>query len=296
MVQGRETGQLTTLHLFWQWENYQMDYSTAVLRIIEARCDWITATGKTGGTGQDLVDLAIGNVEAERMKGEIHEPWRFQGYYGFHAGEWAWGWGKDGAIVCASGSAAEVGARSLATVAQHWSRVDYCVTAVDPAETIRPTDDYWMELSKPGNDGKQRPYFQRIQSSDGGSTLAIGRRTSAAYIRVYNKHIESEATYAPGSWRWELELKRHRSEAEQKRIFGGERSPRNVLALLALECGRTGLTVPWIPEVTVYRDQAPPRITSGERTLRWLERCVRPSCERAAASLGRDRVREALNL
>jgi hypothetical protein len=273
-----------------------LDCSTRVLSVIEARCDWITATARKDSKADELADVAIGNIEGEKNEGYERKPWRFQGYYGFQAGEWAWGWSEHGAIVCVSGSQAEVAARTLARTADHWTRADYCVTAVDPTDAIRPDVEYWALLRKRQHMRQPTVSFNRIQGSDNGATFTLGARTAAVYARTYNKHVESEGRYEVGAWRWEIELKRHRSEAEQRRQAESLRTPAHVLALVATEYEQRHLAVPWRSELQIERDRCPPRQPSMEKTLKWFEDCVKPAIERAVATVGRQRVREILEL
>jgi hypothetical protein len=273
-----------------------VDCSTTVLQVIEARCDWITATGSKDGKASDLADVAIGNVNGERECGYEQKPWKFQGYYGFQCGEWAWGWGEHGAIVCVSGGQAEVAARTLARSSDHWSRCDYCVTAVDATDTLRPDVEYWANLRKLQRVDGYRTAFTRIQASDNGATFSLGSRTAAVYCRTYNKHVESEGRYQLGAWRWEVELKRHRSEAEQRRQIEGNRTTAEVLALVQTEYQTRRLSVPWRVSTAVESDRCPPREPTMEKTLKWFEVCVKPAIERAVATVGRQRVRDILQL
>jgi len=273
-----------------------LNSSTTVLPIIEARCDWITATGRKDGKAGDLADLAIGQTRAEKDNGYEHTTWRFQGYSGFQCGEWAWGWGEHGSVVCVSGGSAEIAGRVLARSSDHFSRVDYCVTAVDASGTTRPDVEYWRQLTGRQAMGEPVTTFSRIQNSDGGATFLLGQRTAAVYCRTYEKHRESKGTYEKGAWRWEIELKRHRSESEQAHLANGLRKPESVLALVANEYKRRHLDVPWIPTVEIQRDRCPPREQSVEKTLAWLEKCVQPAIERAVAAVGTKRVREILML
>jgi hypothetical protein len=270
--------------------------STTVLPIIEARCDWITATGRKEGKAGVLADLAISNTRAEKDNGFEHTTWRFQGYSGFQCGEWAWGWGEHGSIVCVSGQSAEIGSRVIARSSDHFSRIDYCVTGVDAIGTTHPDIEYWRELKRRQAAKEQTPSFTRIQASDGGATFSIGQRTAAVYCRTYDKHRESGGRYERGAWRWEIELKRHRSEAEHKHVLDGMRTTEQVLALVADEYQRRHLPVPWIPTVSIQRDRCPAREMSTEKTLAWLEKCVQPAIERAVAAVGTKRVREILML
>jgi hypothetical protein len=167
---------------------------------------------------------------------------------------------------------------------------------VDATDTLRPDVEYWANLRKLQRVDGYRTAFTRIQASDNGATFSLGSRTAAVYCRTYNKHVESEGRYQLGAWRWEVELKRHRSEAEQRRQIEGNRTTAEVLALVQTEYQTRRLSVPWRVSTAVESDRCPPREPTMEKTLKWFEVCVKPAIERAVATVGRQRVRDILQL
>jgi hypothetical protein len=274
----------------------QTNSSTPVLNLIESRYDWITATAKKEGLGGDLFEFGMNQMEAAANAGAKQRAWYWQGYTGFHSGNWSVGWGREGAIVVATQEGSEIGHRTLANLADHWSRCDMCVTGVDPTLEYSPVGDYW-NLVKPGTTRRANaPIATVILNSKRGETFYLGRRSAAYYLRVYNKYIESDGEYPEGAWRFELEMKRHASEAEQLRVKDlplGARKPTDVVAT---ELFRQGLPVPWANDAPVDRAKTPPRRKELERALTWLQDQVAPTVEYVIQTAGARRAREALNL
>jgi len=276
--------------------NVQDKNSTPVLNLIEARYDWITATGKKDGSGPDLYDFGIAQAHASAEAGNQRRAWYFQGYEGWSAGNWSVGWGKEGAVVVATQEASEIGYRTLAMYADHWSRCDLCVTGLDPTCQYSPVEDYWSVVAPPTSRPQNAPVCSVILNTQGGQTFYIGKRSAAFYTRVYNKHVESEGEYPEGSWRFELELKRHASEFEHQYVKTGLVERRQPADLVATELVRNGLRAPWPNDAPIDRAKMPPRRREVERTLTWLADQVAPSVEYATQAAGMKAVRDALKL
>jgi hypothetical protein len=274
----------------------QEDSSTTVLTLIESRYDWITATAKKDGKGGELFDFGMAQMTADAEAGNQQRAWYFQGYSGVHAGNWSVGWGREGAIVVATQEGSEIGYRSLAGLADHWSRCDLCVTGISSQPDYSPVLDYW-ERVKPGvKRSEKAPICTVLLNSKGGATFYQGQRSAAFYMRVYNKHVESEGEYPPGSWRFELELKRHASEYEQLRVQSIASTRRPPTDVVATELQRNNLPVPWPNNAPIERAKMPPRTKEVERTLTWFSDQVAPSVAYAVRAAGTKRVREALQL
>jgi len=273
-----------------------MDYSTLALPVIEARVDWITSTAHHDARGIELLHHGQIRAEQERASGSKLERWRFQQYEGFQSRHIRWGWGEPGAIVVVSGEEAHSARGWLADLADHWSRVDYCVTVNAGDLAFDPVDQYYATVKARGKPTHPGPKHKRFQELWGGSTYYIGERSSAYYTRVYDKHAESDGDYPKGTWRWECELKRHASEAAQKRAAANELTFDFVLNFIATEMERYQLEVPWATTTRVKRDPQVKHRPDVDRTLAWLERAIKPSVEFACAARGVDAVLETLNL
>jgi hypothetical protein len=115
-------------------------------------------------------------------------------------------------------------------------------------------------------------------------------------IRVYDKHAESKDRYPRGAWRWEVEMKRHASEGQQRRWIDKYQDGGYPLSVLAAEFKRIGLAVPWRVSTFPKRDPQVKPASTLDTKLAWLERCVRGPVEDCCALGGYERVLEALNL
>lgn len=273
-----------------------MDYAGLALPLVEARVDWITCTAKRGQRANDIVDIAERELLSQENYGDRFDEWHFQGYRGFQCGDARWGWGKHGAIVVMSKQSAHNNAPDLARRADHWSRIDYCVTAFDVSQTINPPEDWWEAYSRRYHHTDPPVRLQRLQEFHRGATVTLGARTSATYLRCYDKHFESRGDYAKGCWRWEIELKREQAEAQQKRwletvVFPSYISglvkgwPETHHCLCPFEA--TGVLEP-CHQLRHSRD--------ADRTLRWLSEQVQPSVEWVAQARGEAAVKEVLRL
>jgi hypothetical protein len=274
----------------------QQDVSTPVLSLIESRYDWITATAHKDTKGGDLFEFGINQVEADAAAGAQKRGWYFQGYSGFHAGNWSVGWGANGAIVVASQEGSEIGYRTLATLADHWSRCDVCVTGVAQDDSYDPVEQYWDRVKPSVARPASAPIGTILKNSRGGSTFYLGQRSAAFYLRVYNKHVESDGEYPPNTWRFELELKRHASEFEHGKVRSLGHVRRPPTDVIATELQRQQLPVLWRNNAPIERAKMPPRRKEVERTLLWLSDQVAPSVEYAVRAAGAKRTREALRL
>lgn len=272
------------------------DYSTCDLPILESRVDWLTCTAKHDARGVDLQTYADRHMARQVLAGEKAEAWRFSGYSGFHGGNWSYGWGREGAIVVVTQDEANRHAATLAQLADHWSRVDYCVTALDEAGAMVPDVDYWREIHRTYDRQSCPVKVTRRQEAWGGATITFGDRQSAYMTRVYNKHAESKGDYPAGSWRWELEMKRHASEGQHMRWRERRLDPDTMAATIARELHRVQLEVPWKHPVAPRRDPQVHQTSTLDKKIAWLERCVRGPVQEACAAGGYERVLRALNL
>lgn len=269
---------------------------TSALSLIERRADWITATARTPEKAAMLKRMAHNWLELEAASGERLLPWGAHGYLGSIAGRIRVGQGRQGAIVQVSGELAQEYGEPLAEVADHWSRVDYCVTVQDPNEQLQPDADYWSEAARASRQRGRLASLDRYQSFGGGATVTVGKRTSASYARCYNKTVESQGAYPQGCWRWEVELKRHRSEAEQLRWKSGRPDPEELLAMVADPWRRRGLSIPWQTRLSAPRRSPPGRVRDAERTYMYLSSQVGPSARFLASLVGPDVVMMALGI
>ncbi len=273
-----------------------MNYDTLALPVLEARVDWITCTAFEKERFGDLLAIGQQNTEAEKSLGGKMDDWHFQSYRGFQCGRWRYGYGKLGAIVVVSGEQADIAAEHLAVHAEHWSRVDYCVTVLDRDDVLKPDEHYWEAWPSCEVEKHKRPRLTRHQVYEGGATITFGDRASAFFTRVYNKHEESPQEYPKGAWRYETEMKRHASEQQQAIILRSGVSAAHCLNVVSTEISRLHLSVPWRKSASVVRPSQIHYRPDADRTLGWLASQVKPPVQFAAAARGRKAVLLALEL
>jgi hypothetical protein len=273
-----------------------MSYANIDLRLIDAGVDWITCTAPRDDGALDLASYAEAIVQQQSRDGDKLESWGVHGYRGFQAGGVRWGWGVLGTMAVFSGELAHMAAPTLATLARHWSRVDYQATVLDDDLEIDPPSDYWHEADQALLDAKTSVPLDRHQSKTGGDSCTIGSRASAKYARCYDKYSESKGDYPLGSWRWELELKREVSEAQHLRWRQSTVPLAEQLGYIESFFAGYSLTVPFRTDADV---EWPPRFhrpRDADRLLKWFEVQVAPSVRWVAQARGRDAVRKALNI
>jgi hypothetical protein len=271
-------------------------YATLNLPVLEARTDWITCTARRGPMADELLAFAEAELLDQRDAGDKLSAWAFQSYKGFQAGDIRWGWGEHGGLVVASQALSNDIAPELARLANHWSRVDYCVTVLDTAGAIHPDDDYWADWLRLYRYADAPVHLRRTQSFQRGATLALGSRQSPTYLRCYDKHAESHGDYPKGAWRWELELKQGQSEAAQSRWRESPVGSAYIAGMVAYWPTTHGLEVPWRADPVI---EPPGRIAhtrDADRLLKWFRTQVAPSVQWVAQARGKEEVRRALNI
>ena len=273
-----------------------MDYSTLVLPVLEARTDWITATAPSGQRAHALAEFADSMVALEAAKGDKLESWGFQSYRGWQAGDWRYGWGRHGSCVVVSHESSWLNATNLAELADHWSRIDYCVTVLDNNRTIAPDNDYWEAWPWKERPLRQLAEIRRNQGMNGGNSVTIGSRASAYYFRCYDKFSESRGAYPQGAWRWELELKREASENHHSSWRNGAKTSRYVMDLISSDLARYKLAVPWQANSEVEREPRVHRERDADRILKWLTLQVAPAVHFAIEARGVDAVLDSLQI
>lgn len=273
-----------------------MNYDNLNLPILEAGVDWITATTPRDDGALDFASYAEALCEQQQRDGDKMEAWAFQGYRGWQCGPVRWGWGDHGALAAFSGPLANAAAATAATLARHWSRVDYQVTVEDKRADIDPSTDYWDRAAAIHTLGQHYIPLTRLQNRESGNSITLGSRTSGKYLRCYDKTKESRGQYPEGCWRFELELKRENSEAEHRRWIQSHVPVSDQLALIKDVLGAYGLGVPFATTGIVEWPERFNRVRDADRILHWFEVQVAPSVQWVAQARGRDAVRKALNI
>jgi hypothetical protein len=276
--------------------NVCSNYGDMALPIIEARPDWISASARISVKALQLGTLAGEGITHEAERGEKVRPWNFHGREGFSAGRWRWAANTEDVIVQVSQEEASLWAKAIADLSDHWSRVDYCVTALDETSSIHPDNEYWLAWIDGAGIKRRNAQLTRIQQVWGGASIFVGSRSSSHYLRCYDKAAESEGRYPKGSWRWEVELKGVASEYEHAFWKGQEMSVEATAGLVSNSFRHYGLPLPWVASgrnTQHFKDRKP---TDVDRVLSWFSTQVNPSVQWAKSIRGLEPVVDALGL
>jgi len=208
------------------------------------------------------------------------EHWAWQGYVGWQAGQISWGGRLDGVIIRVSGDLAGAYWRENLPIGHNVSRLDVAVDVwwdEEPDTMIAEHNIDTLEARMIAN--HRRWKVACVNGYGDGDTLYIGSRTSAEYIRIYNKEKKSDGNEQyKGCTRYETEL--HDEAALALIHRGGARrgSSAFLLGEVSSLLHRRGVGVlssllssePCNPAVR----RAP---TSDERKLEWLRTQVQPT-------------------
>ena len=264
--------------------------------IMESRIDWLTATSSDPARRSVLGSFGKALLAEERVEGNDQTPFTAHGATGNRCGHVEVAEGSEWSLLRVRSDLAHRVAPAIATWSDRWTRVDYCVTIIAPPVDFDPTEDYWAEWHRLWPDSRQRSVLGRYQDTRMGRTIYIGKRASAIYNRCYNKHVESRGRYPPGSWRWEVELKKERANLERDAWINGPRSNSSIASVVAHGWSRQHLTVPWQTEIVSLPSGRVRRRSDADRRLSWYERQVAPTIAQVIAARGRRAVMESLGL
>ena len=273
-----------------------MVQATSTLTCLEARIDWISASSRAGDCAGQLRELANTCVRAEELAGDRRAEWGLHGWMGERCGGWRWGTCDAGTIVQVSGPEAELWAVTLAQLATKWSRVDFAVTVRDETCRVDPaTENYHHAAVGTASSGRTARRGLVLQT-DGARTLYCGSRRSALFGRIYDKFVESGGLFPAGTWRWEVECKRHAAEQARERALCGMVGNTYVLDTACSAFRLWNIDVPWGADASVAWPNPVRPERDAERSLRWLAIYVAPTIQWLEGVIGAKRVRSALGM
>ncbi len=187
--------------------------------------DYFRLTCDDSRSAERLALECVALASSFKQKGDRQRPWRYVGGYedGWSCGPIAYAEGRNSVLVQASGVASDPlfrACKDKKLIGVKPTRFDAQATialgADDPAYARRMAElaDAYRQS------GAREGYPFKVHVRDGfgdGDTLEIGTRGSEVYLRLYDKHREGfkkthskqvqPGQFAPGSWRFEAELK-----------------------------------------------------------------------------------------
>lgn len=271
-----------------------MQNSFHILAVVDAGVDWITATIRPGRKLAMMHTLAEGWYLDRTDDGWQGKAWKWNGYSGSTTDGISYGKRDDGLIVRLSGVMAINHWATLVMYADNVSRLDLQVTGQDDYST-----NEWHRHAQ----GESR-YDARIangmtktsirEDTPNGATFYIGSRSSDRYYRIYDKSAESGGEYPSRSWRWEIEYKAGLANAVAASLIGRHDQVNALIARLRTDFWSYGVTLPVTYVSPGWRASVFGTVTSDQRRLEWLRRCIRPMIDRMSEAYDVETLSEAL--
>jgi DNA relaxase NicK len=256
-----------------------------VCEIVDIGVDYLRVTSPEGTSAIELGNIGnrLFHVEHSVTREEGKDA-SINGYRGYQCGRVFVGERGDGVMLQASSGAAS----GVAIALQEFGGQLRC-PRIDIQVTGRFDFDHYYyaqqatQKARAACHGKSSGRPVRVHLDDGGdrgSTCSIGSRTSARFIRIYDKTREQVGRCEENLWRWEVEYKKPLSLDVMQSILGNCLEEQYIAAQVYAELDRLGVTPPWESLERTGIARLPSRMTSVERNLNWLRTVVAPMLRR----------------
>jgi len=245
--------------------------------IIESQPDWLTVT-HTGQASQPVFRAwARRAIAWEESGANKQRNFSAFGYDGVACGRVRWGAREDGDMVQLSGDLAAKELSRAMDLATNVSRLDLAVTV-----RIEPTDPdiearHYHEFLAATRHVKGRSTASLVQSSDGGATFYLGKRTSDVMLRAYNKAVESGDLKYENCHRYELEIKGDRAILTATELAGAVDVGAFCQEAVHDWVSGRGVTPPFDVDQPRRLQPGFKRRSDEETKLDWLAKSVRPT-------------------
>lgn len=272
------------------------------LTVVSTGYDYLTATVKRGKRDEEFRAHANLLLDEQVERGNKLKMWKGMGYRGKSSGGVRFGVRHDGCILVLSSAAAATHTVKSIPYADSVSRIDLQITCFDATQQPeRAHMGYYSVLEAPRRRGRPPSANLRLNST-GGQTLYVGSRHSDRVGRLYDYGIAHKTAPQGAYWRYEMEYKREL--AQQLAVDAVHRQLDDaVIAALVVDyfCQR-GLPAPaCLEDVAAIIDGHKAvlevaDLSDADRTIRWLNDCVRQSVGRLIKSGRLSDVVRALGL
>jgi hypothetical protein len=194
--------------------------------------DWLTVTSSWDADAEAVIERGAALVKAFATSGYKPRETSWQGYKGEIAGPIMWGRRGDGVVLRASGAGARYAFDVVKELKVHPTRIDVQAT-IDYHERDMQVlaarvkrDAMRARFLREGSEYK----VQHIVGCGDGDAVLIGRRSSSAFGRSYDKYRESLQKYKEsvsvsrdlgfpdGTWRYEVEYKADKAQQVFERL------------------------------------------------------------------------------
>lgn len=220
----------------------------------------------------------------------------WNGYQGTASRHVFYGVRHDGAYLRLSGEPAHVWWRDAWQIAGRCSRLDVQATI----EGVRAGRDLAREARNAADRApklKGRPVeWQYLETRAKGCTAYVGSRTSARFLRLYDKGAEERTGHLTGRWRYEVELKDDIASGTARALHAAPDQGRASAAYVYHQFDRRSVRPLFRPPGPDPDVEIRSGETDDERRLRWLREQVSITVARLMANGREADVRAALRL
>jgi len=244
----------------------------------ECGIDYFTATKQRSAGSKKFLQRIESIVYKEASRGNELKPWGMSGYKGWRAGSAEYGVRRDGYIARVSSGLANEEWAKLYALCDNVSRIDLQETIRTDSQPRNAIARDYSLMSRWAKSSKRHAQVCILRHSNGSATLYSGQRSSAVFLREYDKGLETGLDYYKGCVRREAELKGalamsiasqlHRSRARRRAISAGVQTFFEV---------RRG--VRWSQSESLLESTVPRARSDDERKLKWLAESVRSSVQ-----------------
>lgn len=250
---------------------------------VRAGVDWVTVIADGREKTDALVAAVVPLGRLERAAGAPVKPFRFMGYEGQQCGAVRLGFKGADAVAQLSGELCNDSWTSLVSCGGRTTRLDLQTTVRLSASL----PEFGRRLLKASTTStRRRPQYRpRIAYSSDTSGLAIGtvgRRTNAAYARVYDKGIEQKSAPLGTLWRVELEAKQHLAGSLWQMIQTAEDVPAWCYGICESQWKSWGLRwrLPASSDLPAIPRAPGKRVAPAHTLAAWLRSSVSPTLPR----------------
>jgi len=264
-------------------------------KVTAAGVDWLTCTGSTILSREELWRHGLRLLHAGKREGENATAWHANGYVGWKGPHFGFGSRGDSVCLQLSSVQADEEWQECIGASENVTRLDLAVDCqFDPPMPSISLDIYRHAGHRPSLNGRP-PKLTLYTDTDGGSTLYVGARASENFGRLYDKGVKEKVAPRGTWWRWEAELKGRVAVATSEGLRSSDDYRVAIVREVAHWFGRrTGHT--YTSSHTMGTLVGPRQPTTIDQKLKWLATGVRPTVTALIELVGVERVLNVLGL
>lgn len=258
------------------------------VQLVDMGVDWLTVTASDPMKGTRLGQFAVEKMRDQLAEGDRQKPWGMAGYNGWSVGSVQTGEREDSIIVRLGSLLAKSNWRMFYQTSDSCSRLDCQYTLRSTIEPKKLIQKHYRSATAHHKKDKRPGTVSLFTSSDGSSTLYLGKRTSEQFGRIYDKGAESGLPEYEGAIRYEVEFKGMRARQVAELLYSSQQELLDVSVRVSTFFTARGVC-PQIPTIDVRGRPLPAnfcfpsglapigrKLTDRDRRLQWIAKSVAP--------------------